>query len=194
MGLDWCLKEKEVDGKKVTPYETLGAKRLYKSDPETVEVFRNIWQSHQKNVEERRANITTIMVNVAAGTAEEKPADRYLEFWGRPFETVLDEVEQEHPVLPDTYKGDEGKSPCSGIAVSAIDLRGKVVCGILREQGNSTMAERCYQEFTPDEMKKFADEIEALTFTRSDDKEFMEQTVAWLRFWADKGHGVSPWY
>ena len=43
MGLDWCLKQKVVDGKEISPYESLGAKRLDKSDPETVEACRSVW-------------------------------------------------------------------------------------------------------------------------------------------------------
>lgn len=171
MGLDWCLKEKEQDGRKISPYESIGAKRLDKSDPTTIAVFHAIYDSHQEGIKE-----TT--------------SQSYIDFWSRPFEAVLDEVEPEHPILPETVTTEAGNAAVSGIAVREIDYRGKVVSFLL----DGKLSERCYQDFTPEEMLVFANEVEAVAKTLDGSaQESLTNAVSWLRFWAEKGHGIYAW-
>lgn len=186
MGLDWVLKDREVNGKKIAPPETLGAKRLYASDPESIKVFRAVYESRRKAI---RASSGEKPRAVAAYNTD------YVKFWDRPFEEVLKDAEPEHPVLGDTVTEQGGKAVISGMAVSDYDFRGKVVARILNELGEKALADRCYDDLDTEQMTSLAD---ALTLARNkatgEDNELLKAAAEWLRFWANKGHSVIAWY
>jgi hypothetical protein len=178
MGLDWVATAK-ADG--TNPRTTLGMRQISRDDPETVEEFRKLWESHRE------------------GASDSNP--RHKEYWTRPFETVLDEILAEEGGAPFIATKDT-KIPefCTGgsFAVDqSISWRGKRLnfVGLPAELVNAA-----YEDMTPDEMLVYADRLEAASLdssaadmTPEEAEETVKEAVAWLRFWANHGHGLYAW-
>ena len=89
----------------------------------------------------------------------------------------------------------------SGIATSIFDFRGKVICN------NSLLSKElkieAYQHRTPMQMIEYADKLEKdiqkyiVEELNEDDKmsyKLVEEGIHWLRFWAEREHGMEAWY
>jgi hypothetical protein len=205
-----------------SPLEVIGARRLWADEPETVEAFRRVYDSHQE----------AIATNGARN-------DRYAEHWARPFDELV--RANEGSVLVDTI-------PPENMSVIARNLgnpfaamagyesfRGKRVqyCELLPD----SVQEEASADHEPDEMLAYADrleqymdpaileqyaaaakrleEITAPGFfekpTAGNEKEYerlseeleevsywdhrtIRDAAAWLRFWGNHGFAMWAWY
>lgn len=186
MGLDW-IAQPTPDG--VSPYETLGMKRLNKRDPETVAAFKKIYDSHQ-------------------GAARSPNAmDSYKQHWTRPFEVVLDEAcsEDEPPYVEGTGDVPSFITGGSFAAPQAISFRGKRLgfCGLPDEIVERAHGEGEENVMDPDYALALAEDlheaIEQKTYGvegESDDdiRGDIEGAELYLRFWAERGHPIWCWY
>jgi hypothetical protein len=185
MGLDWLACTK---ADRTSPLATLGMRRLNRDDPETIEKFKEIWQSRQDAI------------------AKGEIHGNHRKHWGRPFETVLSEllakgpdnapfVETKATIVPDFCTG--GSFACN----QASSWRGKRLnyCGL-----PDSLANQAYQNMEPEQMLAYADQLEAEIpnldpeledgETLKDCQETVEEAVKWLRFWAGHGHSLKAWY
>lgn len=252
MGLDWCLNDKinpatprdllgdviaarskdEYDRTPeeqallkrylISPMEYLGAKPLDLDVPETVEAFREVYESHR--------------AAIRSGVGDHK---EYVDHWSRPFE----EVAKEHVgnLLLNTIPDDAMIAHNKGNPFAALSgygsFRGKRVqyCDLLPE----SLKDKAFTDMEPAEMLAYADELEQyfsqeiydqylpkqqrlvalskdswINFTPKDpadaeevaalqrelddspfyDHRTLFEAIHWLRFWANAGFSMWPWY
>src|SRR5690606_12399377 len=106
MGMDWVVLDKEEGGRKVDAWETLGARRLNKADPETVEAFRQRYESNRAALaaRPRRRSLLQRAFELLGDVSEEEKQRRY---WERPFEEVLDDAASQSPPPVMIYASEE---------------------------------------------------------------------------------------
>lgn len=206
-----------------TPLESVGAKRLDLNDPETVEAFRQIWQSYQEPV------------------AKQDGDPRFLAHWGRPFDMVVVEHVGEilvNMVDPDgeamiAHNRGNPFAHMSGME----SFRGKRVqyCELIPEELQN---EAFTDEMPPKAMLDYANRLEEyldrevydglkakakryreisieswidikpkpgyedefnaikeeLKAKAYWDMETLDEAIHWLRFWAERGFTMRAWY
>ena len=195
MGLDWCLRARESDGR--TPVETLGAKLLTREDPETVEVLRKEYERHQEAAREADGGIGR--------------------FWLRDFDLVLEDAVAAGMILtgtiPESVRSELPKGN-AGFMGGPFDFRGGILDGntILARAGFDPS--RLYEDHTVQEMFELADEFERALAVHAagggqaglaglddagaaerdvDEAEHLGRAITWLRFWAGRGHPFHAW-
>lgn len=209
MGLDWCVQPRENDdGTTTSPAETAGAMKLDRDNPESVKVFREVYDSHCKNalaqvgkpddeLEDLIDKLQTLsdlqVFPIDGGSA-------YQKHWLRRFEDVLKDTLAEgeregRPVfLLDTIPEDcPARAKASGIAVSPMDFRGKII-GYM-EGLPDDLKRQAYEEMEPTQAIAFAKKLmEHRVYVSDEDKPWLDAAVTWLLFWGERGHGIHAWY
>jgi len=203
MGLDWVVLDKQEGGRTVDAWETLGARRLDKADPETVEAFRQRYEQNRATLAARPAPKRTWLDRLLGSRTSE---DKDREYWERPFEEVLEDAAADDPPTVVIYPtGDDraGLAAVSGPAVRDCDFRAKQ----LKARHNSVISATGFDDsrlsdLSIEEMRALADDLEAalgryreMPLERNEAHEqIVADAVDWLRFWAAKGHAVAADY
>jgi len=113
------------------------------------------------------------------------------DFWKQDFETCLETHKGQHVMELAEQEG--GIAAVTGIAVTSIDFRGKVLrfCeGLLEE-----LIDESYDEHTAEESLDYANRLEgALPLVKTEEhKELVTAAITWLRFWGSRGFGWWGW-
>lgn len=176
MGLDNLVIPKE-DG--TSALATLGVPVLSRDNPATMDHFREVYDSHNKEI--------------AEGPNLNKP---YAEYWTRPFEVVVDEMlSSKDPCylpdmlgdnIPEELKGSRG----SFLTSSLISFRGKWVQ--YQEGLPDDIEAMLFEEHDPESAAKMADRL--LEWGKENNNEAATKMGKWVAFWAERGHGIHPWY
>jgi hypothetical protein len=125
VGLDWVVLDKQENGRTIDAWETLGARRLNKADPETVAAFRRRYDENRAALAARPAPKRSWRWPLL-GVRDS--GDKQRRYWERPFEEVLDDAAAEDPPTVAIYPEGEnaaGLAGVSGPAVRDCDFRVK---------------------------------------------------------------------
>ena len=181
MGLDWCVNAKlDTEGNEIHPLETVNCPRLLRTEPETVEHFLKIVESHRENIRENNR------------------VGEYAEHWNQPNDVLIDECLGEF--LPDmlTEKPWEKDTEIRGsFLCGATSFRGKALSWC--EQLSSHVRDAAYEDMSPRRAVEYAmeieDDINEMPVTDPEQKRIAEEEAAhFLRFWGGNGHGIYAWY
>lgn len=167
--------EEEMKKVSVSPYEVVGAPQVG-IDEEATEWFR------KNNYEPARAD-------AEAG----KGHDEFREFWKQDFETCLEKFKGRYVMELARDKG--GEASVTGIAVSSVDFRGKVLRFI--DGLDEGLVNESYEDHTAEECLDYAKRLEEQMPNVPDGpegKELLQGAIAWLRFWGERGFGYWAWY
>lgn len=205
MGLDWVVLDKVENGRTVEPWETLGARRLSKDDPETVAKFRERYEAQQQRIAPPRKRPWWAFLTREPSDIRREREHR--EYWGRPFEAVLNEAaSRERPPIM-IYAAPESEDGL-GVVIGGFAERWDFRAQMLESRHNDVIAKttfddsRCWTDMEPAEMIAVADDLEAAlaAYRRTQDERdadseaIVEGAVRWLRFWAGKGHPIHAWW
>ena len=169
----------------ISPFEVIGAPRVG-IDEDATEWFK-------------REVFAPIQLRLAKG----KNAPRFVHYWGRPFDEVVQDERGKFVVQ--LAKDQDGVAAISGILCSSLDFRGKAVA--LSEVITEALKSEAYDDHSGDECIDYADRLEAelvdFKVRHSDwanrarikeDAEDIEAAVKWLRYWGSRGFGYTAWY
>lgn len=205
MGLDWIVEAKEVDGVTILPQESIGQRRLSLEDREAMAAFEKIWEANHAHA--------VAQGGVAAGA--------FAQVWGLPSaretaEKLLAEVPEGEKAPFVSGTGEELPDFCSGgsfVTNQATSWRGKRLnwCEVII---GSDLVDRAYEDMEPDEALAYAAQLEAAygmaefspdeTYDEyepsekqqevfEDIKSTVHEAALFLRFWAERGHGIYAW-
>jgi hypothetical protein len=89
----------------------------------------------------------------------------------------------------------------SGIVTSVFDFRGEVIAN--NNLLSKELKIEAYQNKNPEKMKIYADKLENYIQIYNDDEmnedqktsyKLIKEGIYWLRFWAERDHGINAWY
>lgn len=183
MGLDWCVLPRESDQQ--SPGVTLGALTVSLDNPDSLKAFRDVYESHQES-------------------AQSSSNDAYKAFWTRPFDDVV--ADRLGSVLVDTATQLPPGHGASSFLCAPWYFRGKILTFNEILQATAFDLDRLYLDHSPDEASLLAGDLaNALaeskepgslsnTDTWEEAQADLEEAIAWLRFWAERGHGFHAWF
>ena len=179
MGLDWCVNAKlDTEGNEIHPLETVNCPRLLRTEPETVEHFLKIVESHRRKI-------------------TEDTRTEYADYWNQPNDVLIDESLGEF--LPDMMtekpwtKDDEIRG---SFLCGATSFRGKALnfC----EQLSSHVRDAAYEDMSPRRAVEYAmeieDDINEMPVSDPEQKRIAEEAAHFLKFWGGNGHGIYAWF
>lgn len=175
----------EYERVSITCFEVVGAPRVG-IDAEATEFFReNVYEPARADALRGEGN------------------EKFRDFWLRSFEECLADHRGRYVMELAREKG--GIATVQGMLTRAVDFRGKIV-GRSGEIVGEALAEEAYESHTAEECLAYAKKLEeALESWREDAEDIgdpkerdgivknLQDAVAWLRFWGERGFGFWAW-
>ena len=203
MGLDWCLKLKPKNGYESELQQRL--KRLNKdiSDEESEQLIKrrdeiSICPCQAVNapkVKDREGWQEEIIKEFNKNQKEAKkllkehPNHSWAKQWSA---KKLEDYLKEQSELFDCANC-QAKALITGIAVRSCEFRGKVITYM--DGLPSELKQRAYIDMNAEEMLQYATELEYyLDKVSSEDKEYLQGAIDFLRRWGNLGFSIWAWY
>ena len=169
--------EAELEEISISCYEAVGAPQVGIDEKAT--------QWYREN------NYEPAHADAKAGELDNRPELR--DFWLQDFEKCLEKNKGQYVMELAEQQG--GEAAVSGIAVASLDFRGKVmryVTGL-----DEDLVEEAWTDHTAEECLDYAKRLAAeLPNVKEgeNDRGLLEEAIAWLRFWGERGFGYWAWY
>jgi hypothetical protein len=157
----------------ITPYEVIGAPRIGIDDKATEWFRKHCYQPAQER---------------------QLPGEGFVAHWCRPFEVVL--ADEHGKYVVELANDQRGLGAITGMLTSRLDFRGQAIgsAKCLPEH----LKNEAYDEHDAEGSLDYATRLEAALLEVDD--EHLEEVVDirhginWMRYWAERGFGWSPWF